>query len=767
MSRKKLLGCAAAAAVLTLANDAWAKPRPFDLPPQDAVKAIPEFARQAGLQIVAPAGKLRGVRTPAIHGVMEPRDALRVLLQGTGLEVASDNGSLVTLTMYAAAPVSANATMAASEVVSVEDVVVTANRREQKLVDVPMSVSALSQADIDRQGIHSIFDLSRAVPGLTVSESSPGQTRIFMRGVGNANSTTALVGIYVDEIPVTGASIGQLDLQLVDLERVEVLRGPQGTLYGQGSAGGTLRFITRSPDLTEVSGRVDVSAYGVDHGAASEVVTGVVNLPVVKDVFGLRVSGTFADIGGWVDQPAAGRKDINNQNLRNIRVKALFQPTDRFKVEGTVVVHRNDGDGIAGGADADYNISYPNGDPLAKQFFVDDYNLYNVTASYDFGPATLLSSTSHIDSNKHTVGGSTRVPGLETFNDDTFDNRVFTQEVRLSSSGSERLNWVVGGFYDDETLNRSLGLNLYSAGVSLGSLLLPDTETTRSWSGFGDASYALTDRLRLGTGLRYFHDDRTSSDGVTVLSNTFTSTDPRFYLSYDLATSVRLYANVAKGFRSGGFAGDTTATTFGPENIWSYEVGIKGARSRIRWELTGFFSQYKGVQAFALTSGVLGGLVNAGDADIKGVDALVAFEATDHLTLQASGNLTHTELVKLDPTTFANILGDRLDLIPNYSVSLSAEYRFEWAHGFPGFGRVDFNQIGPSTFTDRSIPVLFKSDTISLLNARIGVEHDRWSMELFAQNILGENGTLDGMSGIGLGARARPRVMGVKLGTSF
>lgn len=648
------------------------------------------------------------------------------------------------------------------------DIIVTAARRTQSLKDVPLSVSAVGQDEINKRGIQTILDLSRAVPGLVVNEAGPGENRIFLRGVANPNNLTSLVGVYVDEIPVTGQSLGQPDLQLVDLDRVEVLRGPQGTLYGQGAAGGTIRFITAKPVLDRVFGEVTATGYATEKGDPSGRFTGTLNLPVVTDVLGLRISGTYADIGGWIDQPAANRRDINNQSLKDVRIKGLLHASESLNVEASVNIHRNSGDGLTYGADADYNVAFPGGNPTAKERFVDNFEIYNLTANYDFGGVKLLSSTSYIDSHKISRGIAQKYLGVETFNSDDFKLRQFAQELRLSGGSTSGLSWVVGGYYTNDKLNRLLTIDYYFGGMPLGVFPTPSTDKSETISGYGDASYAITPRLTLGAGLRYFHDDRR---GITAASDArakFHSLDPRFYGSYALSDSAKLYFNVAKGFRSGGFEGDPSGGRYGPEKVWSYEGGIKGATHTLRWEFSGYYSTYTGYQAFALTNPPFGGIVNAGTAHIKGVDFDIAYTPIPALSLSVSGNVNDGHLVRVLPGDLSNLNGDRVDYVPDYSVTASAEYRFDWSAAMPGFARLDYSQVGPASYTERSVGVIaYKTDTLNLLNARLGATLGGWSVELFGENLTGEHGVQDPLYVIGTGSRPRPRTGGVRAAVKF
>ncbi len=744
--------------------------KPFSISSQTLNQALLKFSKQADVQIFFDNELVNGLNSMAINATMNTNAALQKLLQGTGLVFEQTDQMTYLIKKINYDPQTSNDStkkINREKESAIDEIIVTAQKRQQKLSDVPMSISALSQDDLDQSGIDGLLELGATVPSLTVVESGPGQTRIFMRGAANGNSLTSLVGIYLDEMPVTVTSLAQLDLRLLDLERVEVLRGPQGTLYGEGSAGGTLRLITRDPDLNEISGNGNVSLYNTKHGGFSQEVNGILNIPVIDNVLGLRISGTIGNIDGWIDQPAAGRKDINDQDLKNLRAKMLWQPSDAMDIKATYVVHRNDGNGITAGADQNHNV-YFGFDPDAQEYFVDNYDLFNITVTYDFDTVQLLSASSYMNTEKKTGGISLELPpSTESFNRDTIDTEVFSQEVRLSSSGDADLGWVAGVFYRDESLDRLLNVDLADNNEYLFTIPLPTDNQSKSWAVFGDTSYRLNDRLEVGVGLRYFSDDRDSLGQ----SDTFTSVDPRLYLSYRLTDEVNLYANAAEGFRSGGFGGGIGAeASFGPENVRSYEVGIKGALldGQLNGDIALFFSDYKDIQTFRLGSdGVTGILTNAGDAEIKGIDISLELAIGAQFTLLANGNYTDAKLTAVAPGATTQFAGDPVDFVNDYSLSASGVYEFNWTDSSPGFLRIDYNRISPSQLTDRSIPVFFKSDRIELLNARLGIELSSWNVQIFGQNLLDENGIQDPLEAIGVGSRPRPRTIGIKVGTNF
>jgi len=239
-------------------------------------------------------------------------------------------------------------------------------------------------------------DVGYATPGMMVQEFGPGRQVIYMRGVANNVGDTAVTSVYLDEVPVTiggadPAGIAQLDLHTVDLARVEVLKGPQGTLYGAGAIGGTVRFITASPELDRFSGNGELTSSFTEDGNPSGKLSAVVNAPVVENVFGLRLAAAAGHEGGWIDRPSIGRSNVNGTDLKEVRLKGLWRPSAPVNVEGMVIVHRNH-DGDSGGinhsdSNGDYEIPV---DPTRKSPFNDDYELYNLTASYDFTSARLL-----------------------------------------------------------------------------------------------------------------------------------------------------------------------------------------------------------------------------------------------------------------------------------------------------------------------------------------------------------------------------------------
>ena len=286
---------------------------------------------------------------------------------------------------------------AQAEVTTLNEVVVTAQKRSERTIDIPASLTVLNSRTLEERGIRSLQDIAFAAPGVAMRVDGPGSYELYMRGIGNLAGGEAVTSVYLDETPTTLYLYRQLDLRLLDIERVEVLKGPQGTLYGQGAAAGAIRFITYKPVLNEFQGRAEAEISSIDGGDSNEKVTAVFNLPAVDDVLAFRIAATGEQGGGWIDQPEAGLKDANNQDLYNIRAQMLWRPTDALDINATAAVYQLDSQLGLDYAGPDHTIDV--GVDRARRLppRTDDYYLYNLTATYDFGKVELISATSYVD----------------------------------------------------------------------------------------------------------------------------------------------------------------------------------------------------------------------------------------------------------------------------------------------------------------------------------------------------------------------------------
>lgn len=692
------------------------------------------------------------------------------------------------LSVGVSSPAAAQQSEGSSREGVLDEIVVSAQKRDQILREVPMAISALSSAELDNRGITAITDLQFAVPGMTMREDGPGSNTIFLRGIVNQYGSGAVVGQYLDEVPVTLTGFDQLDIRVTDLERIEVLKGPQGSLYGQGSVAGTVRYITRKPVLDAYEGGFSASAGFVDGGDTEGVITGVFNAPLVEDKFAVRIAGRFQNGGGWQDQPAAGIEDGNDQDLANVRLKALWRASDKVDVEAMYVYHRNESELGLGYENPDRTV-FVAGDPATVLLpKVQEYGIANLNLIIDLGFAEFISATSYID-NDHQYPAAYQC-GLDTNcdpfegNDDRWDTgTLFTQEFRLTSSGDGRLQWTVGAFYQDMTDQLIADYRTFDASsatpfVSIFTDTFFSRDESESYAIFVDASYQFTDRLQIGFGGRYFDDDRSNSNscclqlGVPLSdqSASFDSFDPRVYLSFKLNDNANLYASIGSGFRSGGFnsPGDPPHD---PEDVVAYEIGVKGAHPNgaFTYELAAFYSDYSDMLRRGLVFNGLSftsQLSNIGDVDVNGFEGGFAFQATDNFTISATAAWLDSEVKEIRSTDATSLPGDSLDYVPEFSYSVSGTFDFDWSVNRPGFARLDYSYRDEVSYVDRtSFEVLPQfSDSMGLLNARVGMQiNDDLSIEVFGSNLTDENKWLDPYHQWHNANRTRPRILGIKL----
>ena len=392
-------------------------------------------------------------------------------------------------------------------------IIVTATKRASTVQDVPFSINAQTQEDIQRANANTIEDISRNVAGLTVQNLGPGQSQVSVRGVSAGQivrdqpGVKEQVGVYLDE-SVISLSLFTPDLDLFDLNRVETLRGPQGTLFGSGSVGGTIRYITNQPKLGKMEGLVEGNLNYVTDGDIGGHLKGAVNVPI-GDTLAARAVAYYTKYAGFIDAIGpAGGDDVNDGKRYGGRLSLLWQPTDNLKITPRVVYQKVEADGF--NREEFYNVfenqftspSNPGGPGKRTQYlllrekFSDKTWLADLTGSYDFGGVELTSITSYmnrdilVSRDASALTGSVSVDlGFPDFTDlpsnlrDTTDLKTWTQEIRLASTGSGPFQWLIGGFYSniDRNYAQRLPTPGYDANVTnpfLATLCVPDNPIT-------------------------------------------------------------------------------------------------------------------------------------------------------------------------------------------------------------------------------------------------------------------------------------------------
>lgn len=676
-----------------------------------------------------------------------------------------------------------------TQVDALQEVIVTAQRREEKLLDVPMSITAVTGEALTRQGATSLLDLSSIVPGLSTVEFTPGQNRVQLRGISSLQGNPT-VGTYLDEMPLNvegGFPNYGADVRFIDLERVEVLRGPQGTLYGEGSMGGTIRYITRNPDLTDASFGFDTAIGTVKDGSELYRANVVVNVPVVQDVFGLRLAGGYERNPGWIDYPAFNEKDVNEGTSKTARLKSLWKVTDAFSASLLLLYQDTELDANNLGTIATRTSS-----AVLKSPYLDENKMGSLTLNYDAGSFSVLNATSYGErTSDQTLDFTTLLRGAYIFlgpifgfdgttirtiaANQFFEFKALTEELRLASKGDGALSWTGGVYYRKY---EQAGAAVTQATPSVGFEILPRGALGRSESSaqavFGEVTYSFTPKFDTSVGLRYERGD-TATLGPTGQDTDFSTVNPRVVFSFRPVEDTLIFVGAANGYRAGGFNGATSIPAgcdiplnYDPEDLRTYEIGSNVSTSGGRVVVQGavFYNDWKDIQIrqFCSNIGSLGGGTgNGGKATGKGFDLQVTLNPVSTLTVALAASYNDS---KYEESSAAHQAGDRVDFVPEFTGSVSGDYSFNWTGSLPGRFHLDYQYTDEFSIALRNLlgnpePVRF-SDANGRLNARLSALRDAWEFLLFGQNLTDTNKqAIPVYGGYGSPTSYQPRTIGV------
>lgn len=487
---------------------------------------------------------------------------------------------------------------------NLEEIVVTAQKREQKLQDVPMAVTAVSGAQLEQQGITQFQDLLRSVPGVSFAGTEPGQSRYAIRGV-STEASSPTVGVYLDDISLVSISTGfagAIDPVFFDMERVEVLKGPQGTLYGGSAMGGAIKYVSRQPVLDETSFMTGAGLATTRGGDLSYEAEGVANIPLVAEKLAVRGGVSYRKTGGYVDNvagrdtevwtrsttlpPAAlqptrystlsafNEEDANERDLLAVRLSAKYTPTDTLTIVPAVFYQKSEKDGTDSFFTnlAEFEASYRVGQPTE-----DEAGVYSLTITNDFGGATLTSISAFVDREVNWDRDYSLFIGnlaaaffpFDSYNTSDTTTETFTQELRLSGDAfSGRLQWVGGLYYADQEDQLLQIVDTAGAGVPFGLgtdvTYFGDQRTdSKQFAAFGELTYEILPTLDLTLGLRYFDAEQTVNGqfdgifngGASSVDNKKSKEDgftPKVSVTWRATDDNLLYTTASKGFRQGG-----------------------------------------------------------------------------------------------------------------------------------------------------------------------------------------------------------------------
>jgi outer membrane receptor protein involved in Fe transport len=709
--------------------------------------------------------------------------------------------------LWAQTAPAAAASEVARDVEKLDVVTVSATRRREPVRDVPLRVETLSAENLDRGGAASLADYVGGLPGVDVKTSGgPGLGAVTMRGVSVGEQQIATVGMYVDEVAFgsssafVGGANTALDLSLLDLRQIEVLRGPQGTLYGAGAMGGLLKYVTHEPDSSQFSGKLGVGLRSVRGGALGHTENAVLNVPLSTDVAAMRVAAFNDHEGGYIRAvgKAAG-EHINDGNTRGARISVLIEPMARLKLRLAHTqqdIQRNGLNVI----EFDAAKGQPVYGDLTRHLDVGEAytlrtRLTSADAEYDFGWARLnaIASTQRLDS--ATGQDATALLGNSpSFDFVSLNNAISlrkqTQELRLTSARGT-LEWLAGFYRTSETGH--VGQRLWAQGAGGGA---PLTLTTtgqpseyRERAFYGDLTWNLDTIWSLTLGARVAKNEQRYTVYVNeALNSSAPSEDTaRTYLAtlrYALDKKSNVYFRAASGYRPGGPNSPAidangqvisgTPKTFGHDTLWSYEFGYKAdlLDKRLNLEAAAYRIDWKDLQQ-PKAVGASTIVVNAGQARVHGLELAARYKVGNHWQLEAGLAWNDPKLTEDAPAL--GPAGSRLPNTAKLATTLGARYAYSIA-GHAGYAGLNLRHVGQRNAgfdaTGSSVPN-FSQPAYTLVDAQWGLAFGPWQLATFVRNLTDKRAILGAdtaLTAFGLPLNVTtvaPRTVGANLTYNF
>jgi len=680
----------------------------------------------------------------------------------------------------------------------IQEIVVTATRREESALQVPASLTVLGGDMLDQLGAKSIQDFAPLVPGLQVAEVEPGYSLQVLRGITTGlNATGATVATYIDDTPTTGASVSSLgststpDPDLFDVQRIEVLKGPQGTLYGASSMGGLIKYVTNPPNLTKFEGKVEAGYEGVSGGGNGNSARALVNIPLLADVLAVRADVFRIAYPGYINNVFRNETDVNAALSVGGRVSVLWRPVDAFSARLTSYYQRLTSDN-PGAMDVqpltlqptsgDLNTAEKLPEPVYSKWFVN-----NLVLSYDFSWANLSSSSSvekqytrnFLDASNYygtlygsVVGGNAALVRALT------DTTKSTEEVRLVSPAGGTIEWIAGFYYTHERAITPQFVDQYEAVGATDTPVFPNlvTVTTdsllREVAAYGDLTYRFSPSFDVQAGIRYSHiaQDYEQTDftlagaplipdlagSATLSKNTYLGV-ARYHFDQD----TMLYARVATGYRPGGpndvIPGvSSAAATYQSDSLISYELGLKGAldSKRFDYSIDAFRINWKNIQVQGVdpaTSFLF--YDNGGKAHSQGIEFELGYHPVRGLRLGISGAFDDAKLDQGIPVPgITASSGNELPYAPKISYAATVDYEHPLSSAVRGFAGLTVAGVGSrrAYFDDQTVglaPVGILSKTGDLpayatLDLRGGITWNSVTLSGYVRNVTDKRGAV-------------------------
>ncbi|MBI1361189.1 MAG: TonB-dependent receptor [Alphaproteobacteria bacterium] len=770
----------------------------FEIPPQSLESALVRFALQANVSLSLPPNGLQSIKSEGLSGARTPESALTGLLSGTGYafeRVGQGGYRIFPKTTKAARPARPTSPSQAP------DVIIVSAKAPSFESDLPRDVTHLEIDQTTAAGITSDSGLSGSISGLSFTNLGEGRNKILLRGLSDGaltGRTQSLVGLYFNDTRITYGAPDP-DLQLVDIASVEVLRGPQGALYGAGALGGIMRIDANQVDLDHFNGSMLVSSEATNGGDTGTNGEAVLNAPLVRGRLGVRTVFYNQSWGGWLDNPKLGTSNTNAAGRNGARLAALLKISNSWSVELTGVTQ-----GITS-KDSQYLSETPSGlqrTAAMPEPHDNDFGMIGLTLRGKTDWGDLTSTTSYV---KHQFGSRFDASGaFDQFGappdtvqpiDEQDSLGILVHETRLSSPASASLPWFFGFFYADGDSNRDVALRDGDYGVwdSL-DYLESRRDAVDELALFGQATWSLTPQISLSTGLRLFRSTLSmhSTTSEPLLGSQKATADhltsrgiaPDIRLSFQPSHAFLLYLSAASGYRAGGFntggpidqpfsASSQPFQRYLDDEIWTYEIGARLTLmdDRLALRATVFESDWRGVQTDALVVNGFPYSGNVGNAQATGLEFEVKYEPTPDLALQAHGLINEPDISHVS-ASFPQAITGGLPGSPEYSGGALIQYSKYLQFGSVqsrAFMELGGDYVGESTLGFGVGPPI--GDYITV-RARLGLTVQSWQATLYVDNLTNSDGKTYSAGNPyqpqqTLVTPLRPRTVGISLRKSF
>jgi len=776
----------------------------FNIPGEDLGAALRDFGRQSNQQILFSTDIVAGKKSSGLSGSFTVEAALAVLLAGTDLiATRTADGSLLIARRDQDGQIGSSGPTGApmnQDTANLEEVIVTATRRALSVQQVEGGIVPITQGLVRDTGAQTLADIAAAAPGLSFGQMSPTEQVFTIRGVntssqvGDLQSPTAL---YIDEVPVSDPYLSQLtpSFQLFDVNRVEVLLGPQGTLFGAGALGGAVRVITNKPQLDQFGVDVEQTFAFPAMGNPAYTTNGMVNLPLLGDRLALRLVGTYSDSGGYIDNPVIGQTNYNYIHTAATRAELLFKVSPQLTITGTY----------------SYEADRPNASPYTP-YGSRDYlyyapvashspeilNIANLVVEYAADAFTLTSSTSYLHRDPDQVSDATtlatEITGLTAPSADVVwgHTRNLIQEFRIASPTQQSFRWLGGIYLQKYDLDEMETLTQAGAGAIFASAGFPsDTMLNDIYTGYvneqavyGELSYDFNPQVSATIGARAFHDTVAVQDfgnayldgGPNTVRNSasYTSASPKFVVSYKPADDYMYYIQVSKGFRSGQgnltngvdpLTGTPIPRFYGPDSLWSYEIGAKTSPLGGHLTLNGdvYDIQWSDIQLQELSPSGFNYTANTGQAWIRGVDFQAHSQLTHALETGLSLDYHQSRLTEVAPNAEA-VRGDELPGSSRLSGYVYGKYGFPITGSAQGFLRLDYSYTSKA-FSNLDNATSLHYGNVGSYGAQVGVHMSHYELLLFARNLANAHNRVNAFEFLGVPTQVlqEPRTIGLTL----